>query len=255
MNRSNNRLRDLVKKSIPMIMFVNAFSMAIAYGFYQMAFRVSMLPFWIATGISILAVLGPVAIVLIDKGQSRLVAVGLSNLIMITAIYFSCGVVPFFFYFLFAPMPPYAHAGGLAVGIAMTGYWMTFTARDINKALASSRFVQEAFEDRGSVLQYRLKDIAKLEAVLSSRSPFGKLLMYAVLLIAPVSLVIGRILGSVFGPHAPILLSALIMFPASQWIAGLGVRQYIVTVRLPRMLERTQGKPVIAVSNEACNVT
>jgi hypothetical protein len=250
MNCSKNCLRDIVKKTVPMTLFVNAFSMAIAYGFYKMAFHVSLLPFWITVGMTILAALGPVCIVLIDNGQSRLIALGLANLVMITAIYFSCGVVPFFFYFIFAPMPSYLHAGGLALGIVMTGYWMLFTARDVNKALATSRFVQDAFEDMGSVLQYRLQNVAKLEAVLSSRSPFGKMLMYMVLLIAPVSLVIGRVLGALFGPHGPILLSAFFFFPVSQWIAGLGVRQYLVTVRLPRMLERTRAKPVIAVGNE-----
>ncbi|WP_206951289.1 hypothetical protein [Trinickia acidisoli] len=242
---------DVVKKSIPLTLFVNAVSVAIAYGFYEMTFHVSLLPFWLTTAMSILAVLGPGIIVLVDGGQSRLVALGLANLFMVTAFYFFCGVVPFFFYFLFAPMPPYMHAGGLALGIVMTGHWMIFTARDVNKALATSRFVQDAFEDTGSALLYRLQNIAKLEAVLSSRSPSGKLHMYLVLLIAPLSLVIGRILSPVFGVHGPVLLSALILFPVSQWIAGIATRQYIAMVRLPRMLERTQGKPVIVVSDES----
>ena len=249
-NCSRSLLWDIVKKTTPLILFVNVVSTAIAYGFYEMAFHVSLLPFWLTTGMSILAVLGPSVIVLIDGGQSRLVALGLANLITVTAIYFFCGVVPFFFYFLFAPMPAYVHVGGLTLGIAMTGYWMVFTARDVNKALATSRFVQHAFEDMGDFLQYRLQNVAKLEAILSSRSPFGKLHMYIVLLIAPLSLVIGRVMGSVFGPHGPVLLVALILFPVSQWIAGIATRQYIVTIRLPRMLERTQGKPVIAVSDE-----
>lgn len=251
MNRAKNLLWGIVKKVLPLILFVNAVSVAIAYGFYQMAFHVSLLPFWLAAVMLILAVLGPSIIVLIDGGKSRLVALGLANLITVAAIYFFFGVVCFFFYFLFAPMPPYVRAGGLALGIAMTGYWMVFTARDVNKALVTSRFVQHAFEDMGNVLQYRLQNMAKLEAVLSSRSPSGTLHMYMVLLIAPLSLVIGRLLTPVFGAHGPILLVALILFPVSQWIAGIATRQYIVMVRLPRMLERTQGKPVIVVGDES----
>jgi hypothetical protein len=250
MNPATNVLWNIVKKTIPLTLFVNVVSVAIAYGFYEMAFRVSPVPFWIATAILVLAVLGPGIIVLGDGGRSRLVALGFANLIMVAAIYFFFGIVCFFFYFLYAPMPPFVHAGGLALGITMTAYWMAFTAKDVNRALASSRFVQQAFEDVGGVLQYRVKNIGKLESVLSARSPSGKLHMYLVLLIAPLSLVIGRVLTPVFGSHGPILLVALILFPVSQWIAGIGVRQYIVMIRLPRVLERTQGKPVVVVGDD-----
>lgn len=255
MKRSKNLLWDIVKKVIPLILFVNIVSAAIAYGFYEMAFHVSLLPFWITMAMLVLAIIGPSIIVLIDGGKSRVVALGLANLITVAAIYFFFGVVCFFFYFLFAPMPSYVRAGGLALGLAMTSYWMVFTARDVSKSLITSRFVQHAFEDMGDFLQYRLQNMAKLEAVLSSRSPSGKLHMYMVLLIAPLSLVIGRVLTPVFGAHGPILLVALILFPVSQWIAGIATRQYIVMVRLPWMLERAQGKPVIIVGDEPCNVT
>ncbi|MEX3951753.1 hypothetical protein AB4Y40_28870 [Paraburkholderia sp. EG287B] len=248
--QSNHILWNLVKKTIPLTLFVNVVSIAVAYGFYALAFRVSLAPFWLATAMLIVAVVGPCVIVLIDRDQSRLVSLGLANAIMVAAFYFFFGIVCFFFYFLFAPMPLYAKAGGLALGITLTGYWMAFTARDVNKALATSRFVHQAFEDKGSVLQYRLQSIAKLEAVLSSRSPSGKVHMYLVLLIAPLSLVIARILTPVFGAHGPILLVALILFPVSQWIAAIGVRQYIVMIRLPRKLERTQGKLVVVVSDD-----
>lgn len=250
MSHSKNCLWGVVRKSFPMLLIVNAVAMAIAYSFYEIAFRVSLVPFRMAVVVLMLTVTGPSIIALIDGGKSRLVALGFSNLITLVAIYFFFGVVSFFFYFLFAPMPTYMHVGGLALGLAMTGYWMAITARDVNRALATSRFVEDAFEDTGSVLQYRLQNMAKLEAVLSSRSPFSKGYMYMVLLIGPLSLVSGRLLTPVFGPHGPILLGALILFPVSQWIAGIATRQYIAMVRLPRMLERTRGKPVIAVSDE-----
>lgn len=250
MNHQQNCVRDVVKKTVPLTIFVNLVSMTIAYGFYEMAFHVSMLPFWITMGMSILVALGPNVVVMIDAGRSRLDSLGVANLFMLIAFYFFCGIVPFFFYFLFAPMPAYLHSIGLVLGIAMTGYWMAFTARDVNRALVNSQFIRRAFEDAGDVLLYRLKSVALLETVLSSRSPSGKLHMYLVLLVAPLALVIGRILAPVFGPHGPILLSALIMFPVSQWIAGIGTRQYIVMIRLPKQLERTQGKPVIVVNDE-----
>jgi hypothetical protein len=250
MNRSQNFVLNVVKKTTPLIIFVNVVSMAIAYGFYEMAFHVSRTPFWLAAVVSMISVLGPSIIVLSDGGQSRLVALGFANQIMVMAIYFFFGAVCFFFYFLYAPMPSYVRVSGLVLGITTTAYWMVFTAGDVDRALTSSHFVQQAFEDIGGVLQYRLQNIAKLESVLSSRSPSGKLHMYLVLLIAPLSLVIGRLLTPAFGSHGPILLSALILFPVSQWIAGIGVRQYIVMVRLPRMLERTQGKPVVVVGDD-----
>lgn len=251
MNRSRNSLREVVKKTAPLTLFVNAISVAISYGLYEAAFHLSMLPFWIAAGMSIFAIVGPNVVVLLDKNNSRLVALGVANGFMIMAFYFFCGVVPFFFYFMFAPMPAYMHASGLALGIAMTCYWMAFVARDVNRALVTSNFVRDAFEDAGSVLLYRLKNVALLEAVLNARSPSGKLHMYMVLLTAPLALVIGRVMAPVFGPYGPILLSALILFPVSQWIAGIGIRQYIVMIRLPRKLEHTTGKPVVVISDGA----
>ncbi|WP_069266620.1 hypothetical protein [Paraburkholderia nodosa] len=136
-----------MKKTIPLTLFVNVVSITIAFGFYALAFRVSLAPFWIATAMLIIAVVGPCVIVLIDRGQSRLVSLGLANMIMVTAFYFFFGVVFFFFYLMFAPLPLYAHAVGLALGITLTGYWMAVTARDVDRALATSRFVQQAFED------------------------------------------------------------------------------------------------------------
>lgn len=250
MNRSRSSLREVVKKTAPLIFFINTISVAVSYGLYEVAFHLSMLPFWITTSMSLLAILGPSVVVFLDKNNSRLVALGVASGFMLMAFYFFCGVVPFFFYFWFAPMPAYMHVSGLTLGITMTCYWMAFVARDVNRALTTSNFVRDAFEDAGSVLLYRLKNVALLEAVLSARSPSGKLHMYMVLLTAPLALVIGRVMAPVFGPYGPILLSALILFPVSQWIAGIGIRQYIVMIRLPRMLERTMGKPVIVVSDD-----
>jgi hypothetical protein len=242
---STNCLWSIVRKTLPLTAFINIASIAIAYGFYEMAFHVSLVPFWLATAMLVFACVGPCIIVLIDRGQSRLVALGLANSIMLLAIYFFFGGVCFYFYFLFAPMSVYARAGGLVGGVTMTAYWMVFTARDVNRALADSRIRAQSFEDKGNVLQYDLRNIARLESVLSSRSPSGKLHMYLVLLIAPVSLGISRVLSPAFGAHGPVLLVALILFPVSQWIAGIGVRGYLVMVRLPRMLERTQAKAVV----------
>lgn len=241
----------VVKKTAPLTLFVNAISAVIAYGFYEMSLRASSLPCVIAIGVLGLSIVGPLIVVFIDAGRSRLVALGIVNIFMVAAFYFFCGVVPFFFYFVFVPMSRYLHAAGLIIGVAMTAYWMMCVARDVGAALVKSQFAEKAFADVGGALQYRLQGVARLEAAMSARNPSGKFHMYVVLLVAPFSLVIGRVLSPVFGPHGPILLVAFILFPVSQWLAGLGVRQYMVMIRLPRIMERIHGKPVVVVADES----
>lgn len=100
MSHSKNCLWGVVRKSFPMLLIVNAVAMAIAYSFYEIAFRVSLVPFRMAVVVLMLTVTGPSIIALIDGGKSRLVALGFSNLITLVAIYFFFGVVSFFFYFV-----------------------------------------------------------------------------------------------------------------------------------------------------------
>ena len=105
-------------------------------------------------------------------------------------------------------VPAIVAGNGGARGILMTGHWMIFTARDVNRTLATSRFLQGALEETGSALLFRPKTIAKVDAVRSSHSPSGKLHMHLAWLIAPLSLMIGRIPSPVFGAHGSVLLSA-----------------------------------------------
>ena len=74
--------------------------------------------------------------------------------------------------------------------------------------------------------------------------------MYVILLIAPFSLAVGRFLVPIVGAHGLIALVALVLFPISEWLAGIGARQYIVMVRLARFMECEHGKPVVVVADE-----
>ena len=88
MLRSRNSLREVVKKTAPLTLFVNAISVAVSYGLYEAAFHLSMLPVWITAGMSIFAIVGPNVVVLLDKNNSRLVALGVANGFMIMVFYF-----------------------------------------------------------------------------------------------------------------------------------------------------------------------
>lgn len=60
-------------------------------------------------------------------------------------------------------------------------------------------------------------------------------------------------LSPCFGSHGALFLGAVIMFPVSLWVGGLLARQYLVLIRLPSTLERSQGKPVVLIAQvERC---
>lgn len=249
MNNKNIRIKswNYILKSIKSSAALNIFSVIIAYFLYDIFFKISVVPGSLALAMLGICMVGPLVVGMRDRGSSRLHSVGLTGIFSIASIYFLFGVTLYYFYFLFMPMPTFARVLGTGVGVVLTIYWMIISARDVNKALTTSRFIEQAFEDAGDVLHYKLANMAKLERLLSTRSPSGKFHMWLVILIAPFSLVLGRILSPHFGPNGPLFIAALILFPVSQWLAGLMVRQYLVMIRLPITLERQSGKPVIVV--------
>ncbi|MGF6993825.1 hypothetical protein [Paraburkholderia sp. GAS32] len=222
---------------------MNVVCAAIAYFFYNRVFKTSSMPCQLAIMMLVACIIFPVAFGLADKGASRLRSAGLAGIFATGSVYFTFGVTFYFFYFLLAPMPVIFHVIGVGGGFALTAYWMTLAGKEVRRALATSKFVGQSFEDVGDVLHYRLANMAKLEAFIKARSPSGKLHMWLVMLIAPFSLMLGRILSPYFGSHGALFLGAVIMFPASLWVAGLLVRQYLVMIHLPLTLERSRGNP------------
>ncbi|PQV44560.1 hypothetical protein [Paraburkholderia sp. BL21I4N1] len=237
----------LIFRSVPISIVLNVFCAAITFFFYGRVFKTSFMPGQLAVAMLVVCIVFPVVFGLADKGASRLRSAGLAGIFATGSVYFTFGVTFYYFYFLFAPMPVIFHVIGVGGGLALTAYWMTLTGRDVRQALATSKFVGQSFEDVGDALHYKLANMAKLEAFIKARSPSGKLHMWLVMLVAPFSLVLGRILSPYFGSHGALFVGAVIMFPVSLWVAGLLVRQYLVMVHLPLTLERLQGKPVVLI--------
>jgi len=245
--KARSELWSLIFKTVPFSAVLNIFSVTIAYFFYDVILKKSMVPGKLALVMLGICIAGPLAIGWADRGVSRLRSIGLAGVFAIASVYFTFGVTLYYFYFLFAPMPMFAHVMGAGVGLVLTIYWMVITGLDVRRVLATSNFVKLAFEDAGDVFHYKLANMAKLEPLLSKRSPSGRLHMWLVLLVTPFSLVLGRILSPYFGANGPLFIAALILFPVSQWVAGLMVRQYLVMIRLPSTLERLHGKPVVVI--------
>lgn len=245
--RTRSEVWKLIFRSVPISIALNIFCAAIAYFFYDRVFKTSSMPGQLAMAMLALCIVFPVVFGLADRGASRLRSAGLAGIFATGSVYFTFGVTFYYFYFLFAPMPLILHVIGVGGGLALTAYWMALVAKDVRRAIATSKFVGQSFEDVGDALHYKLANMAKLEALIKARSPSGKLHMWLVMLVAPFSLVLGRILSPYFGSHGALFLGAVIMFPVSLWVAGLLVRQYLVMIRLPFTLERAQGKPVVLI--------
>jgi len=247
-NPPRSEVWNVILKTIPLIVLVNLMSAVITYFFYDIFFKTSAVPGSLAIAMLCICIVVPLAIGLADRNISRLRSAGLAGFVMFSAAYFLVGFACCFCYLLYAPMPMTAHIIGVGIGVGMTVYWMVITGQDVSKILVTSHFVNQAFEDVGNAFHYKMGNIAKLERLVNKRSPSGKVHMWFVMLVAPFSFVLGRILSPYFGPNGPLLIVALIMFPASQWLAGLMVRQYLVLIRLPSTLERLHGKPVILIA-------
>lgn len=247
MPKMRSEVWKLIFRSVPISIVLNAFCAAIAFFFYDRVFRTSSIPGKLAILMLGVCIVCPFAIGLADRGASRLRSAGLAGIFATGSVYFTFGVTFYYFYFLFAPMPLFFHVIGVGGGLALTAYWMMLVGADVRRALATSKFVGQSFEDVDGALHYKLANIAKLEAFTKERNPSGKLHMWFVMLVAPFSLVLGRILSPYFGSHGVLFLGAAIMFTVSLWVAGLLVRQYLVMIHLPKTLECSLDKPVILI--------
>ncbi|WP_418939767.1 hypothetical protein [Paraburkholderia bryophila] len=66
------------------------------------------------------------------------------------SVYFFFGIFAYFFYFIFAPLPPLFKWPGLLGGVALTLYWLIITARGVSHTIEATTFVNHAFVDEGS---------------------------------------------------------------------------------------------------------
>jgi hypothetical protein len=89
--------------------------------------------------------------------------------------------------------------------------------------------------------------MARFDKLHKERSPFPKIVYWAVMGISPFCLILNRLLSPAFGGSGVLFVIAVLGMPMSLWIVSLFTRLYLVMVDLPNRLERQHGKPVVVV--------
>lgn len=201
---------------------------------------------WIVGAIvTLLCGCGPFIVALAYRGTNSLRAFGFVSTLGILAASYFFGVVYFFYYFLFSPMPSGFRWPGLLGGLTLTAYWMVVAYMRVQHTITKSLFVAQVFFDEGDRYVYDVQRAARLyERFNKEPSPFPRALMYLVMAIAPFYLILGRVLSTAFCGNGVLFFLAVPGMPLSLWLAGLLVRTYLLTIALPRKLERTHRRPV-----------
>lgn len=220
----------------------------VSYVAYTGDLAVSSWPWKIGLCVTAFCFLLPFVVALAQRRTNRVWAAGLILTSGMFAVYFFFGIVAWFFYFAFAPMPPALHWLGIAGGAALTLYWACASARAVQRTLARTSYLEQAYQENKDAFHYRPQAAMRLYERLSKEpSPFPRIYLYVTLAIAPFSLVLARLLTSSFGANGVLFVLAALGMPVSLWFMGVIVRLWLLMVRLPRRLEGERGKPVLIV--------
>lgn len=219
-----------------------------SYLVYTDELSVGSAPWIIGMLLALFCAGGPFVVAFISRGSNALRACGIVVTVAMFAVYYFFGIVCYFYYFLFSPMPAAMHWPGLLGGIALTARWIMLAYKSVRHTIDKTSFVAKAFADNGDHYAYNIAEAGKLyERFNSERSPFPKVLMYVVMGIAPFYLILSRLLSESFGANGVLLFLAVLGMPMSLWSAGMMVRTYLIMIALPGKLERETGKSVVVV--------
>ncbi|WP_157695726.1 hypothetical protein [Caballeronia hypogeia] len=222
-------------------------SVDFSYAAYAADLAVSNLPWQISLMLMLGCCVGSSVLCLCFGRGDRLAVYGLIGSVGIFATYHLFGIVPYFYFFMFADIPSVLRWAGLALGTVLTTFWIWLIARNVRYTINHTRFVAAAFKERGDgVIRYEVQRGMRIfEKHYVEPSPLPKPLAYVVFAIAPFCLVLPRILTSAFGTNGVLLVLAALGLPMSLWLIGLLVRMFLVTVVLPLRIERERKMRVI----------
>jgi hypothetical protein len=203
---------------------------------------------WLAGACAtVLCVCLPWLICLRYRHTNALKAYGAIMIIGVAAVYFFFGVVGYFFYFGFAPMPRLVRLCGIGGGLALSLYWLALSVRAVRHTLSATHFTETCFNTTGPHVIYALQPaMVRFEKLHKERSPFPRVYFWLAMGIAPFCLILNRLLSPAFGGSGVLFVIAVLGMPLSLWLISLLARFYLVMVRLPKELEQRYGKPVIA---------
>jgi hypothetical protein len=241
-------LWKITRRILPMCVLLPLLGTGLSYIAYANDVASTGIPWMIGALVTLLCVILPVLISLRHRQADLLAAYGAIMIVGVIAVYFFFGIVGYFFYFGFAPMPPVMRLCGIGGGLALSAYWLILTARAVRHTLDMTRFTDKCFNTAGASVVYKLQSsMATFEKLHKERSPFPKVYYWISMGIAPLCLILNRLLSPAFGGSGVLFVIAVLGMPLSLWLLSVLVRFYLVMIALPKSLERRYGKPVLVV--------
>ena len=181
------------------------------------------------------------------RKTDRLLGAGLLGIFAFLTLFWLFGFSGFYFYFLFAQINDWFRAVALFGMTAALIYrsWIIFN--DTKRVFASNKaLLSRMYVDEGSTFGFNGEVFIILEKTMPERNPFKTWYVWIVMLIAPFTLVLNRLLTPIFGSgHGVFLVLAFLVVPLLLWGAGFFVQFVILTIYYPIKLERETGKPVL----------
>ena len=235
------------KKVFCASIFFGVLTIGLSYGAYTGDLTTSEWPWKISLVLTIgCCVLASIICIKFRRTDS-LVAYGIVGATGIFSLYLFFGIFGFFFFFIFSSMSSSVRWPGLAGGILLTLYWIYVARRNVQWTVENTRFVEQAFEQgECGVIRYNLqRGIRIFEKNFIEPSAFPKPLMCVVYAIAPLYLVLHKILGAFFGTNGILFVIAVLGLPMSLWLIGVLVRVYLINVALPLRIERERNMRVV----------
>jgi hypothetical protein len=247
-NDSGDLLCKTTRKVMPMCLLLPLLGTGLSYIAYAKDVASSGAPWTVGAVVTILSVCLPVAICLWYRQGDALKAYGAIMITGVFAVYFFFGVVGYFFYFCFAPLPLPVRLCGLIGGLALSAYWMVISIWAVRHTLGTKGFMEKCFAQNENDVSFAVQSsMVHFEKLHKERSPFPKIYYWLAIGIAPFCLILNRLVSPVFNGSGVLFVIAILAMPMSLWLISVLVRFYLVMVALPRDLERRLGKPVRAI--------
>lgn len=155
------------------------------------------------------------------------------------------GFSGFFFYFGFAPMPMWAHVVGVGAGLTLSIYWGHLVWGDVMTALQKNGLFSRIYVEKDNGIYY-----FKNKKPLSDRNPVKSFFFYVAMLVAPLVVVLNRVLTPYTGSgHGVFMVLSFFGLPLILAMVGFAVQIYILTIYYPIKLQKQTGKSVLTTDD------
>jgi hypothetical protein len=155
------------------------------------------------------------------------------------------GFLMYFFYYGFAPMPIWAHLAGVGGGLAASFYWGYLVWGDSMRVLHKDDYLSKIYIEKPGAIYYMYGSMENKKE-LSDRTPFKSFHFYAAMLIAPLVVVLNRVLTPYTGSgHGVFMVLSFFGLPLILTMVGFAVQFYILGIYYPIKLKRQTGKSVV----------